>query len=212
MKERVERNGRVEHKEHKELGEPWPKAKLGEIAEVQLGKMLDKAKNTGEPYPYLANVSVQWGRFDLTDLRTTLFTEKEVEKFSLKRGDILMCEGGVPGRCAIWREDNSPIKYQKALHRIRLYKDLPEYVALFFESIQGDVDFERLFTGATIKHLPRERLIEIEIPLPPLAVQRLIVSRLEEVAGRRARIVALADEGAAAAADLRKAILKEAFE
>ena len=102
-----------------DIPESWEWVRLGEIAEVQLGKMLDKGKNKGTPYPYLANLSVRWRSFDLSALRMMPFTESECEKFALLPGDVLMCEGGVPGRCAAWMEKNSPVKYQKAIHRIR---------------------------------------------------------------------------------------------
>ena len=49
-----------------DLPQGWAWARLGEIAEVQLGKMLDKKNITGVLYPYLANVSVRWGLLTLT--------------------------------------------------------------------------------------------------------------------------------------------------
>ena len=89
-----------------EIPESWEWVRLGDGAEVQLGKMLDKGKNKGTPYPYLANLSVRWRSFDLSALRMMPFTESECEKFALLLGDVLMCEGGVPGRCAVWRKKN----------------------------------------------------------------------------------------------------------
>ena len=160
----------------------WRDVALGDIANVQLGKMLDKVKNTGKPYKYLANVNVRWGSFDTDDLKETLFEPSDVEKFALRRGDLLMCEGGVPGRCAIWQEDNSDIKYQKALHRIRPSKEvLVEYLQMFFEHIHDKPEFTRRFTGSTIHHLPREVLVSTVIPLPSLAEQRQIVAKVDEL-------------------------------
>lgn len=82
----------------------WAVRKLDEIADFHLGKMLDQKKNRGEPLPYLANVNVRWGEFELSDLRLMRFEASELERFSLEYGDIVMCEGGEPGRCAIWKE------------------------------------------------------------------------------------------------------------
>ena len=164
-----------------EIPESWVWVRLGDIADVQLGKMLDKGKNKGTPHPYLANLSVRWGTFDLSELRMMPFTEDECRKFALLPGDVLMCEGGVPGRCAVWREENSPIKYQKAVHRIRSKFLFPDYIQLFFETICDTAEFAELFTGTTIKHLPREKLIAIPIPLPPLAEQKRIVAKIEEL-------------------------------
>ena len=45
----------------------WAAKKLDEIADFHLGKMLDEKKNKGDPLPYLANVNVRWGEFELSD-------------------------------------------------------------------------------------------------------------------------------------------------
>ena len=160
----------------------WRRVRLGDVADVQLGKMLDKAKNIGHPFKYLANVNVRWRGFDLSDLKETLFDEKDVRKFSLCKGDLLMCEGGVPGRCAVWEEENSDIKYQKAIHRIRSEDCLsPYFLQIYFEAISDKASFTQRFTGSTIHHLPREVLVATVIPLPPLAEQKAIVKRVDEL-------------------------------
>ena len=164
-----------------ELPKGWVWCRLGDLAEVQLGKMLDKKNTNGEPHSYLANASVRWGSFDLDNLKQMPFIEEEVEKFALKPGDIIMCEGGVPGRCAVWREKESHIKYQKALHRIRLYEISSEYVRYYFEAIHDTLFFTAQFSGSTIHHLPRETLIQFPVPLPPLNDQERIVAKIEEL-------------------------------
>ena len=165
-----------------EIPDGWAWVRLGDVCEVQLGKMLDKAKNKGTPYPYLANLSVRWRSFDLSALRTMPFADSEIEKYSLHVGDILMCEGGVPGRCAIWRESNSNIKFQKAVHRLRPTKTLlSDFVQLYFEAIHGTPFFCDRFTGTTIKHLPREILLALPSPLPSLAEQKRIVEKIEKL-------------------------------
>ena len=163
------------------LPQGWAWAMLGEVAEIQLGKMLDKKNTVGNLHPYLANVSVRWGSFDLGNLKQMPFSHSEVEKFALKLGDIIMCEGGVPGRCAVWREEADNIKYQKALHRIRLYETSPEFVRYYFEAIHDTMFFTARFSGSTIHHLPRETLIQVPIPLPPIAEQKRIVAKIEEL-------------------------------
>ncbi len=190
-----------------DLPQGWAWARLGEIAEVQLGKMLDKKKITGVLYPYLANVSVRWGAFDLDNLKKMPFSEAEVEKFTLKTGDIIMCEGGVPGRCAVWREDTACVKYQKALHRIRVYEILPEFVRYYFEAIHETMFFTSRFSGSTIHHLPRETLIQIQIPIPPVDEQKRIVAKIEELFSLADLLGAAADGLENAAKRLDKKIL-----
>ena len=169
--------------------------------------MLDKKNITGVLYPYLANVSVRWGAFDLDNLKKMPFSEAEVVKFTLKTGDIIMCEGGAPGRCAVWREDTACVKYQKALHRIRVYEILPEFVRYYFEAIHETMFFTSRFSGSTIHHLPRETLIQIQIPIPPVDEQKRIVAKIEELFSLADLLGAAADGLENAAKRLDKKIL-----
>ena len=91
---------------------------LEQITDSRLGKMLDKEKNTGIPRKYLRNVNVRWLKFDLSDLLEMKIEESEVKKYTVEKNDLVICEGGEPGRCAVWEEDE-PMFYQKALHRVR---------------------------------------------------------------------------------------------
>jgi type I restriction enzyme S subunit len=149
------------------------------VADLCLGKMLDQNKNRGEPLPYLANVNVRWGEFDLNDLRTMRFEPKELDRYGLKFGDIVMCEGGEPGRCAIWKDQISGMMIQKAIHRIRP-KEFLDYRFLFYSFLHlgHSKVFDQYFTGATIKHLPGEKLAKVEVDIPPLPVQRRIAGIL----------------------------------
>lgn len=88
-------------------GEGWVDKKVSEIAKHSLGKMLDKAKNKGELQPYLRNINVRWFSFNLSDLLQMPFLPTEMEKYTAAKGDVLICEGGYPGRAAIWNEDYS---------------------------------------------------------------------------------------------------------
>jgi type I restriction enzyme S subunit len=157
----------------------WSRAPLGTVADLCLGKMLDQDKNRGEPLPYLANVNVRWGEFMLDDLRVMRFEPHELDRYGLKFGDIVMCEGGEPGRCAIWREQIPGMMIQKALHRIRP-RDPLDYRFLYYNllKIGKAKGFDQYFTGATIKHLPGEKLAKVEVDIPPLAVQRRIAGIL----------------------------------
>jgi len=99
-------------------GDGWVEKTVGEVADHSLGKMLDKRKNTGVLKPYLRNLNVRWFEFDLSDLLEMPFEESERKKCTAIKGDVLICEGGYPGRAAIWQKDE-PIYFQKAIHRVR---------------------------------------------------------------------------------------------
>ena len=157
----------------------WETVKLGDVTDSCLGKMLDQNKNKGTPQPYLANVNVRWGSFDLDNLSEMRFEEHEQERYGLRYGDLVVCEGGEPGRCAIWKDEIPNMKIQKALHRVRVHEDM-DYRYLFYWFLhageRGALD--QYFTGATIKHMPGDKLKTIEIEKPPLSVQKRIADIL----------------------------------
>jgi len=106
---------------------------LGELADTSLGKMLDAKRSTGELSPYLRNINVRWGSVDLTNVERVPLGSRERTRFALQAGDLLVCEGGEPGRCAVWR-DSREMAYQKALHRVRVSERvLVDWVALMLE-------------------------------------------------------------------------------
>ncbi len=157
----------------------WDSQPLGTVADLCLGKMLDQNKNRGDHLPYLANVNVRWGEFGLENLRTMRFERKEADRYGLKSGDIVMCEGGEPGRCAIWKNQVPGMMIQKALHRIRP-KSLLDSSFLFYQFLHmGSLGkFDQFFTGATIKHLSGDKLAKVQVVVPPLPIQHRIASIL----------------------------------
>ena len=152
-----------------------PRRRIDEIAVARLGKMLDTAKQSGEHRrPYLRNANVQWLSFELSSLAAMDFSPEEQIEFSLQAGDVLVCEGGQPGRCAVWQGEIENVYFQKALHRVRLDTSvmLPD---VFVRTMMGLVCAGSLadsISSATISHLTGEKLKKVEIPVPPLALQQ----------------------------------------
>ena len=196
-----------------ESGE-WPRRRLGEICHIQLGKMLSPKSKTGsEPRKYLRNANVQWDRFQLVDVAEMDFTEGETEKFELQRGDLLVCEGGEPGRSAVWQAEIEPCFYQKALHRLRPRVEGVNPRFLMYRMWLGAASGE--FSGShaktTIAHLPAVRLAELEIGLPSIETQSAMVRALDEVAEVCRRLESQALSELAAISALPAALLREAF-
>jgi len=160
----------------------WMWIRFKRTGDQRLGKMLDKAKNRGSLKPYLRNTNVQWNRFDLDDVKLMRIDADEEDALRLKPGDILICEGGEPGRCALWRSTEIEMYFQKALHRVRTYNGvLAEYLALNLEVDCHNGVLEKYFTGATIKHLTGRSFARYPIPLPPLSEQKRIVAKVNEL-------------------------------
>ncbi len=196
-----------------ELPKGWTNKALGYVAETCLGKMLDKDKNRGDYYFYLRNISVRWGSFDLKSLERMQFEEHEEKRYGLKKDDLIICEGGEPGRCAIWKDDLPNIKIQKALHRVRVKDTLSVYFLYHFMVHAGKGGFlEKFFTGTTIKHLTGIELRKIQIPIPSLSEQLKIVQEIESRFSVSDKLEETIDQSLKQADALRQSILKMAFE
>jgi type I restriction enzyme, S subunit len=153
----------------------WSVVKVSNLFEIQLGKMLSKVAKTGKrPYPYLANRNVQWRKVDVTSLETMDFNEEERRKFSLVKGDILICEGGEIGRTAIWQGEISDCYYQKAIHRLRAWNETitPEFMLVFMQMATLRGWLTNYTSQTSIAHLTQEKLAEVNIILPGLPEQR----------------------------------------
>lgn len=149
---------------------------------VALGKMLDARQITGAfLLPYLRNVDVQWDRINTDDLPQMDISPEEYDRFLLRKGDLLVCEGGEVGRCSIWTGDLSPCAYQKALHRMRPLRS-DEHVRYMFYTL-AHVAASGYFAASgspnTIPHLTAEKLRVFRFPKPSLDEQIQISAHLD---------------------------------
>ncbi|MBF0281462.1 MAG: restriction endonuclease subunit S [Zetaproteobacteria bacterium] len=179
-----------------------------------LGKMLDKQKNKGELFPYLRNQNVRWGAFDLTDVSLMRFEADEYARYGLETGDLVICEGGEPGRCAIWQGNKSEMRVQKALHRVRFLPEtiLGNFVRYFIQFSATSGHLSRFFTGTTIKHLTGNGLQDMHLPACGFAEQHQIVQEIESRFSVVEKMEQTIEESLQKAEALRQSILKRAFE
>ena len=191
----------------------WLWLKMSDLAkEMCLGKMLDKKKNKGEYKPYLGNINVRWGAFRLGDLKEMRFEKFEKERYKLEYGDLVICEGGEPGRCAIWKS-NDEMMIQKALHRVRFFKKITnsDFVYYYLTLIGQTGHIAKHFTGTTIKHLTGRGLSEISFPLPSLPEQAQIIQEIESRLSVCDKIAETVEISLKKSESLRQSILKRAF-
>jgi type I restriction enzyme S subunit len=170
----------------------WETELWGNLFDNILGKMLDRNKQNpnDRQIPYLANQNVQWGKFIMKELNHMSFTEQEIEKYRLQDGDLLICEGGESGRCAIWKGSDQLVLFQKAIHRSRVKsnKILPLYVRYWLEYMKKGDGLKNYIIKATIEHLTGMKLKKIPVHIPPIFLQEEFASKIEAIETQKANI------------------------
>ena len=197
----------------KDLPPGWAWAEFGSIADTQLGKMLSaKAKHGQRPRPYLRNQNVQWHHFDLSDVAEMDILEAETAKYELRPGDLLACEGGEVGRCAVWTQPRCEMYFQKALHRVRPLAGISvKWIEYFLRWSAETGRFGDHTSGSTISHLPQRDLRRLQVPVPPTSEQERIVALIEEHFSRLDAIELTLQTGLWQLATLKSAVLVKAF-
>lgn len=196
-----------------ELPGGWVWAIVEQIADIMLGKMLDKAKHlSGNKLPYLRNVNVRWGQIATEDLFEMFFEGTQLERYGLIGGDVLVCEGGEPGRAAVWNGKFPEMKYQKALHRVRCSKEYePRMLVILLEHLAKSGRLEKWFTGSTIKHFTRESFVQLPVPLPSFLEQKVILDEIDRRLSVTEELETTIKTNLKRAERLRQTILQRAF-
>ena len=160
----------------------WAVAPVYSRYKVQLGKMLDSNRITGQQLsPYLRNVDVQWNAINIENLPQMDFDEDDKKRFALRPGDLLVCEGGEVGRAAIWSGLLAECYYQKALHRLRAtsQNDLPRFMYYLLYNAARQGVFVAQGNPNTIDHLTAEKLRAQRFGFPPIEEQKRISAFLD---------------------------------
>jgi type I restriction enzyme S subunit len=192
-------------------GADWEEKPVGAVAKHSLGKMLDKNKNKGIPQKYLRNQSVRWFDFDLNDLTEMLFLESEKEKYTAIKGDVLVCEGGYPGRAAIWEADE-PIYFQKAIHRVRFHQvAYNKWFVYYLYMSDASGKLKTYCSGMGIQHFTGESLHKFIVQLPPIHQVEGLVQKLDALSAETQRLATVYRQKLEDLESLKKAVLLKAF-
>lgn len=165
-----------------EVPEHWETPPLYMRYDAVLGKMLDEKRITGQhPTPYIRNVDLQWDSVNIADLPELDITPNELDRFTLKRGDLVICEGGEVGRTAIWSGELDRCAFQKAIHRLRPLTrcESSRYFFYCMRFAAGKEVFLAESNPNTIPHLTGEKLRRYRFPTPPLDEQTAIAAFLD---------------------------------
>lgn len=196
-----------------EIPAHWDVAALRYRYEQTLGKMLDTKRITGEHLvPYLRNVDVQWDHINVLNLPSMDIRPHEVERFTVRPGDLLVCEGGETGRCAILRGGINTCGYQKALHRLRPLNENRETPRFLYHVLAVAVAHGAFADGqgSTIAHLTGDMLRAHRFPFPPFTEQRAIVDFLDQETARIDALVAKVNDAIERLKEYRTAVISAA--
>ena len=162
-----------------DLPENWIWTRMGELFQHNTGKALNGTNKDGEVLTYITTSNLYWNRFELDNLKSMPFTESEVDKCTVTKGDLLVCEGGDYGRAAIWNYDFD-MRIQNHVHRLRAYLPLcTEYFYYVINFLKGTGLIKG--KGIAIQGLSSGALHNLVVPLPPLEEQKRIVAKIEEL-------------------------------
>lgn len=160
-----------------EIPDSWVWVRLGTVFQHNTGKALNAADKNGTRLSYITTSNLYWDRFVLDKLKEMFFTDSEIEKCTVKKEDLLVCEGGDIGRAAIWPFE-TPMRIQNHIHRLRPYYPICVryfYYLFYFYKSAGLVGGK----GIGIQGLSSNALHNLLFPLPPVNEQNRIVEVIE---------------------------------
>ena len=162
-----------------EIPSKWVWCNLGMLFSHNTGKALNASKTDGVSLTYITTSNVYWNSFELDNLKIMPFTDSEIEKCTVKKGDLLVCEGGDIGRAAIWQFENE-IRIQNHLHRLRPYDRIYTkfyYYIMYLYKANGRINGN----GIGLQGLSSNALHNIIVPVPPVEEQKRIVDNIDSV-------------------------------
>ena len=163
--------------------EHWTVASLRHRYSQCLGKMLDSKRITGRHLlPYLRNTDIQWDRINIEDLPTMDISPNEYDRYTVQPGDLLVCEGGEIGRCALWSDEPARYGFQKALHRLRPRNEGQDVARFMYYALRAAAKGHAFNDGhlSTIAHLTGDKLRTHRFPFPNFPEQAAIVRYLDK--------------------------------
>ncbi|WP_033411694.1 restriction endonuclease subunit S [Methylosarcina fibrata] len=160
-----------------DIPEHWKLQRLKNVANVILGKMLiTEAKDSdGEFKPYLRSTNVQWVKPDVHDVKEMWIASSEMAQLRVRKGDLLVSEGGEVGRACMWNDELPECYIQNSVHRVAAKTMmLPEFLFHQFFSYGKRGRFNAIVNRVSIAHLTREKLVTVPFTVPPVEEQKAI--------------------------------------
>ncbi len=164
----------------------WKIERLDKLAEIQTG--IAKGAQKEKPVvilPYLRVANVQDGHVDLTEMKTIEVPERKLNRYLLRRGDLLMTEGGdfdKLGRGCIWEGQIEPCVHQNHVFAVRVTSS--QLRNDFLEKLTASPWGRRYFLSCSkqstnLASVNTSQLKAFPVLLPPVPEQRKLSRILE---------------------------------
>ena len=193
------------------MKEAWACQPLGELFEIGAGKTMSAAaRNGADKTPFLRTSNVLWDEIDLSSVDEMSIPSDELPAKLLRKGDLLVCEGGEIGRAAIWDGQVETMSFQNHLHRLRPIDGQvePRFYVYF---LQAAFTLLGIFEGAgnktTIPNLSRGRLAALPVPKPKVSEQRAIAAVLSRISAA----IKVQNQSLVLAQELKRAAMQTLF-
>ena len=163
-----------------DIPDNWRWCYVGDLFLHNTGKAQNSSGSTnGTIRKFITTSNLYWGEFDFTKVKEMPFTDAELERCTVKKGDLLVCEGGDCGRSAVWDYEEE-VCIQNHVHRLRPYRDVNIYYFYYLFYLYKNTGRLR-GRGVAIQGLSNEAIHKVVLPLAPLAEQKRIVAKIEEL-------------------------------
>lgn len=163
-----------------DIPDNWRWCYVGDLFLHNTGKAQNSSGSTnGIIRKFITTSNLYWGEFDFTKVKEMPFTDTELERCTVKKGDLLVCEGGDCGRSAVWDYDEE-VCIQNHVHRLRPYRDVNIYYFYYLFYLYKNTGRLR-GRGVAIQGLSNEAIHKVVLPLAPLEEQHRIVAKIEEL-------------------------------
>ncbi|MBN2737358.1 MAG: restriction endonuclease subunit S [Spirochaetales bacterium] len=169
-----------------EIPAHWEVKRLKYVASIVLGKMLTPEDKGGyQLKPYLRAANLGWIHVNVEDVKEMWFSDREIEKYRIKKNDLLVSEGGEVGRTCIWNDELKECYIQNSVHKVTVNDkcDSRYFLKLFY--LYGNKGaFDLIVNRISIAHLTVEKLKEVEFIVPSRSEQTSIVHHIETQCSR----------------------------
>lgn len=195
------------------IPEHWEVKRIKDIGYLKLGKMLDEKPKEGyQLKPYLKSKNIGWNELKLDEVEEMYFNDSEMRLLLLKKGDLVLSEGGEVGKTSFWNEELNECYIQNSVQKLTINKENSSKYYLYLSYLFGQIGYYKSIVNlVSIMHLTFEKLRQVIVLCPPLKEQQAIADHLDEKCAKIDAAIENISKQIEASKRLKKAVINEAI-